>query len=236
MIYRVDPRIFQQYPDFYRGVAVACNVDNTASANVELEHLLSQRIQAIESDPAVSVEHLRIRGWSEVYRTFAFKEAGKLHPSIWHLVHRIRKKKGINFISPLVCISNFISLTYLTPSGLVDASKVVGDLVLGYALGSERFVPIGGGHSSCPCPGEIIYCDSGSGNVMCRAWNNRGGMETAVLPTTQKAIIDVDGLLTVIPREQVEVATCQVAELAQRFCGASTSVYFLSAANPTLEL
>lgn len=236
MIYRVDPRIFDQYPAFYRGVVVASNVDNTASANGELEERLRQRIQAIESDPSVSESHLRIREWSEVYRTFAFKEARKLHPSIWHLVHRIRKKKGINFISPLVCISNLISLTYLTPSGLVDGSKVVGDLVLGYALGSERFVPIGGGQSSCPCPGEIIYCDSGSGNVMCRAWNNRGGMETAVLPTTQNAIIDLDALLTVIPREEVEVATCEVAELAQRFCGASTSVYYLSAANPTLEL
>lgn len=68
-----------------------------------------------------------------------------------------------------MCVSNLISLTYLTPGGLVDASKVTGDLVLGYALGSESFVPIRGGESYSPWPGEIIYCDSGSGNVMCRA-------------------------------------------------------------------
>jgi len=236
MIYRIEPRIFEQYPAFFRGVVVAASVDNTATANAELDQLLRQRAQEIEVDPEISVDHLRIKGWSDVYRTFEFEEARKLHPSIWQLVSRIKKKKTIPFISPLVCISNLISLTYLTPSGLVDASKVIGDLVLGYALGSETFVPIGGGGSCSPWPGEIIYCDSGSGNVMCRAWNNRGGMETAVLPTTQNAIIDVDGLLTVIPREEMEVATCEVAELAQRFCGASTSVYFLSAANPTLEL
>jgi DNA/RNA-binding domain of Phe-tRNA-synthetase-like protein len=234
MIYRIEPRIFEQYPAFFRGVVVASNVDNTAAANAELDQLLRRRTQEIEVDAEISVDHLRIEAWSDVYRTFEFKEARKLHPSIWQLVSRIKKQKTIPFISPLVCISNLISLTYLTPSGLVDASKVIGDLVLGYALGSERFVPIGGGQSSAPWPGEVIYCDSGSGNVMCRAWNNRGGQETAVLATTTTAIIDVDGLLTAIPREEVEAATIAASDLVQRFCGASTTVHFLSSANPTL--
>jgi len=215
---------------------VASNVDNTASANAELDQLLRQRTQEIEIDPKISVDHSRIRAWSDVYRTFEFKEARKLHPSIWQLVSRIKKQKTIPFISPLVCISNLISLTYLTPSGLVDASKVVGDLVLGYALGPESFVPIGGGESCSPWPGEIIYYDNGSGNVMCRAWNNRGGQETAVLATTKTAIIDVDGLLTAIPQAEVEAATIVASDLVQRFCGASTAVHFLSSANPTLVL
>ncbi|MGH9968804.1 MAG: B3/B4 domain-containing protein [Pyrinomonadaceae bacterium] len=234
MIYRIEPKIFAQYPAFVRGVVVASHVNNTSAANVELDQLLRQRTKEIEVDPAVSVDHFRIKAWSDVYRTFEFKEARKLHPSIWQLVGRIKKQKTIPFISPLVCISNLISLTHLTPSGLVDASQVVGDLVLGYALGSESFVPIGGGQSCAPWPGEIIYYDSGSGNVMCRAWNNRGGQETAVLATTKTAIIDVDGLLTAIPREEIETATIAAADLVQRFCGASTTVHFLSSTNPTL--
>ena len=70
---------------------VASNVDNTAEANAELDQLLRRRTQEIEVDPGISVDHLRIRAWSDVYRTFEFKEARRLHPSIWQLVSRIKE-------------------------------------------------------------------------------------------------------------------------------------------------
>lgn len=95
MIYRIEPGIFEQCPAFFRGVVVASNVDNTAAANCELYQLLRKRAQEIEVEPAISVDHSRIRAWSDVYRAFEFREARKLHPSIWQLVSRIKKQKTI---------------------------------------------------------------------------------------------------------------------------------------------
>jgi DNA/RNA-binding domain of Phe-tRNA-synthetase-like protein len=238
MIYRVAPSLLEKFPHFYRGVVVASNIDNTETVHTSLEDLLRQRIQEIEIDGSISIEHPRIKAWHDIYKTFPLKDASKIRPSIAALVRRIRNGKGneIPFISPLVCISNLISLEYLVPSGLIDAERVKGDLVLGYAQGIERFEPPGSDSIISPEPGEIIYYDSGSKAVMCRAWNSRGGKATYILPTTNIAVIDVDGLLTVIPQEEVEAATSKAASLVREHCGAITSIHFLSRANPVLEI
>jgi len=238
MIYRVDPKIFEQYPNFFRGVVVASTVDNTASNHSELDQLLRQRIREIELDESISVHHERIEAWSDIYASFPLKDKRKIQPSVGALVQRIKKGKGadIPFISPLVCISNLISLTHIVPSGLIDAESVQGDLVLGYARGDEVFSPIGSNEILSPEPGEIIYYDSGSKNVMCRAWNSRGGKATFILPTTKIAVIDVDGLLTVISRDEIETATNKIAMLVNKYCSGQMRLCFLNQANQAFEI
>ena len=234
MIYRIDPEILEAFPHFYRGVVVADGIDNsTPSGGLEL--LFRRRIEEVREDETISIDHPRIRAWYDIYRSFPLKDARKIHPSIAVLVRRIKGGKELPFISPLVCISNLISLAYLVPSGLVDPTRVEGDLVLGYAQGTESFTPIGGDEAAPPARGEIIYFDSGSKSVMCRAWNSRGGKATSIQPTTRAAIIDVDGLLTVIPKGELEAALLQAASLLRQYCGASTSIHYLSRKDPWIE-
>jgi DNA/RNA-binding domain of Phe-tRNA-synthetase-like protein len=239
VIYRVEPKVFELVPDFCRGVVVAHDVANTAPANDALERLLRERIEAIERDTEIGHDHPKIKRWGEVYKTFPItKDKGRIEPSVAALVRRIKSGKGaaIPFISPLVCISNLTSLTYLVPSGLIDAGKVEGDLVLGAASGEERFEPISGDGVQSPQPGEIIYYDTGTGAVLCRAWNSRGGKAGMIFPTTRKAIIDVDCLLTAMSYDDIESATNGVARLVEQHCGARTTVHFLSKSNPSLEV
>lgn len=190
-------------------------------------------------DASLTIEHPRIKAWSDAYNLFLSKASvRKMMPSIAALVSRIKSGKGsaLPFISTLVCISNLISLTYLVPSGLVDAEKVAGDLRLGYAQGTERFTAIGSDQISSPEPGEVIYFDNFSNEVICRAWNSRGARATAVMPSTTFAVIDVDGMLTVISKAEIEAATTEIASLVARYCGAITSVHYLNGTNPTLNL
>ncbi|MBI1742884.1 hypothetical protein HYR54_07430 [Candidatus Acetothermia bacterium] len=231
MIYRITPRIFEQFPDFCRGVVVASNIDNSSPANSTLQQLLDQRIGEIATDASISDEHPKIQAWYAVYKTFSIARTKKIKPSIAALVQWIKSGRRIPFISPLVCISNLISLTYLVPSGLVDAEKVTGDLVLAFAQGTEHFSPIGSDETSFPEQDEIIYYDTGSQNVMCRAWNSRGGKATAIQPRTHKAVIDVDGLLSAITRNELEIATHKMASLVTEHCGATANVYFLDKMN-----
>jgi DNA/RNA-binding domain of Phe-tRNA-synthetase-like protein len=237
VIYRVDPKIFEAFPHFYRGVVFATGVDNSSLSQPVLAALLSKRIKDVEADDSISLDHPRIRAWYDVYRSFQSKSSRKLQPSIASLVRRIKNGGGstIRFISPLVCLSNIISLSHLVPSGLIDADRSTGDLMLGYAQGSENFVPIGARDPSPPEPDEIIYYDRGSRNVMCRAWNSRAGQATLVLPSTRRIVLDIDGLLTVIPKDEVDAATDQAASLMREYCAGRTEIAFLSRANPTFH-
>jgi DNA/RNA-binding domain of Phe-tRNA-synthetase-like protein len=237
MKYRIDSKVFELVPRFCRGVIVARSLDNTTVDDPALYQLLREQVGLAETDVEADLDHPRIKAWMEVYKTFpTAKDKGRVEPSVAALVRRIKGGTGdtIPFISPLVCISNLASIKHLVPSGLIDADKIQGDLVLGVARGTERYEPIGREGTAPIEPGEIVYYDSGTGAVLCRAWNSRGGKAGLIQFNTRNAVIDIDGLLTVITRDQIGAAANEVAELLTRHCGARTSVHFLSRSNPEL--
>src|ERR1041384_784780 len=125
MRYRVDPQIFKEFPQFFRGVVVATNVDNTATENPSLLTTLRNRITEIQKDDSVTIDIPRVQAWRDIYSNFPLKDARKIQPSIATLIRRIKGGgKEIPFISPLVCISNLISLLHFAPSGLIDRADI----------------------------------------------------------------------------------------------------------------
>jgi DNA/RNA-binding domain of Phe-tRNA-synthetase-like protein len=235
MIYQIETEIFSSYPFFCRGVVVVSKADNSKTSAPELEALFNSRIETVKNNEEISTEHPRINAWSEIYSHFLIKDARRIRPSVASLVKRIKQGSNIPFISPLVCISNFISLKHLVPSGLIDLNKVEGNLLLGFADGSEKFQPIGDDKTINPVKDEIIYFDTGNKNVMCRAWNSRGGKSTFILPSTKNAVIDVDGLTNVISESEIIEATKAAAELVSKFCDAEVKTYLLNKDNRVIE-
>ncbi len=237
LTYSVDPDIFAAYPSFCRGVAFVSDVDNSATRNIVLQDLLAQKIGAIRNDNAISLDHPRIRAWADVYRSFNLPDAKKIQPSVANLVRRIKKDMvSLPFISPLVCISNLASLTSLVPSGLVDRDKIQGDLRLGYAEGNERFQPFGDDRVVSPTKGEIIYYDTASRMVLCRAWNSKGGKATRIDPETRSAVIDIDGLTDVIGTTEISSATTEIARFVTEQCGGKARTFLLHKDNPSISL
>lgn len=234
MRYQIDSGIFDLAPDFCRAVVMVWGADNTAGSGNSLESDFRRRIASIASDDNISVKHDRIAAWKKLYKRLGLKD---VQPSIAALVRRIKAGNGNNipFISPLVCISNLISLSHLTPGGLVDAARVEGDFVLGLAQGVEIFEPIGGHETMTVPAGEFIYYDSQSLNVMCRGLNSRGGKATCVSPETTNVIIDIDGLLEVVPREELDSAAHSLQELVQQYCGGQTAMRFLDKGSPHFQ-
>ena len=99
MIYRIESTIFENYPDFYRGVVVALDRDNSAPFDAALDQLFRQWIQEVELDESIKEAHPRIKAWSEIYKTFPLKEAGKIRPSVASLVGRVKMGEGTIFHS-----------------------------------------------------------------------------------------------------------------------------------------
>nr|WP_269330599.1 phenylalanine--tRNA ligase beta subunit-related protein [Kineosporia babensis] len=235
-MYTVSPDVFERAPEFERAVVIISDVENSRPAE-ELEVLFRQRLKEIEDDPTLTAGDPRIEAWIAAYRLFPSPQGQRIRPSISSLVRRIKKggSDRIPFISPLVAISNLVSLEYFTPSGLIDADSVTGNLILGPATGNESFTPFGRDEESKIEPGEIIYYDDDSKTVLCRAWNSQGGKATGIQPSTRHAVLDVDCLLPVLNKEELNAASAFAADLAQKYCSARSQVFTLNASNPSFE-
>jgi DNA/RNA-binding domain of Phe-tRNA-synthetase-like protein len=71
--------------------------------------------------------------------------------------------------------------------------------------------------------------------VLTRRWTWRQGNHTLTLPETTAIEFNVDGLPPVTQAD-IGAACAEVAELIQRFCGGTSRIDYLTAANPRISL
>lgn len=237
LTYSVDPGIFDLAPRFCRAVVVAAGVRNAAE-DAGLDARLRARIAAIKEDDSISEAHPRIAAWAEVYRRMPAAPGSRIRPSIGTIVRRLKTSDvgRFPFISSLVAISNLVSMTHLTPGGLIDAARVRGDLRLGFARGDESFLPFGRDAAEVIPAGEIIYFDTAGREVFCRAWNSQGSQSAGIQLDTSAALLDIDALLDLVPRDELEAAAAEAAEAIRRHCGGESRVFYLDASAPAFEV
>jgi DNA/RNA-binding domain of Phe-tRNA-synthetase-like protein len=193
----VDPRIFESFPGYVRHVVVAEGLDNAGSAQVpELEALLRAEEARVREAPEFGdlKAHPRLASWREAFQAFGVNP-NKCPPSVLNLAKRTRSGSPLPFVSPLVCVFNVVSLRHTIPAGGDDLDKVAGGIRLGYAEGSEAYVPLGQpGMTEAPAPGEIVLLDTGTREVFCRAWCWRNGHGSRIEPGTRRVAINIDAL------------------------------------------
>lgn len=212
---RVANEVFDLYPDFYRGIVVVNDMTNQPS-NDSIGRLLEEEIArqaGVDWAP-----DSRIQAWETAHKKFG-SSPGKYPPSIKSLLKRIQSNPSLPFINAAVALFNYLSIKYRLPCGGDDVDTIVGDLVLGRADGTETFWPLGGDREESPVPGEVIYYDSTTGNVMCRRWNWRNGDRTKIEVSTKRVVINVDCLPPVTP-EIGDQARDELARLLREHCRA----------------
>ena len=227
----VEKEIFEKFPDFKRGIVVGRSI-RVEAENQKLDDMLKQMV-AQRSDPSF-LQHSYVLAWDEMHRRFG-SNPNKFPPSIKALLKRTTRGKGIPFINTVVAIFNYISLKYLLPCGGDDADKIKGNLRLGFASGREIFVPLGSNQQENPQPGEVIYYDDATLQVMCRKWNWRNGDFSKITSDTTTVVINVDGAEGV-PEEVVVQARDELAELIHDFCGGNVSTALLHREKPDYNL
>jgi len=110
-----------------------------------------------------------------------------------------------------------------------------GNLVLGIAKGTERFLALCSDQEESPQPGEVIYFDDSNNNVMCRRWNWRNGDQTKIDLETQKIVINVD-CLPPITSGSGKFARDELADLLSTHCKAELETYALHSDCRSVEL
>ena len=86
-----------------------------------------------------------------------------------------------------------------------------------------------------PQPGEVIYYDTATKDVFCRAWCWKNGNRSKLMPETTNAVINVDAMPP-LPLATAEQAAEEVAGLLRRFTGAKTAIHELAAETPRFTL
>lgn len=218
----VDQEIFDRFPKFKRGLIIVSYVENALSDET-ISKILNAEIE--QRTGANLLDHEYVKAWDSMYTNLGVNP-NKFPPSIKSLLKRIVKSGGFPFINSIVALFNYISLAYLIPCGGDDTDRIKGNLRLGISKGNEIFVPLGSMASETPLPGEVIYFDDKTLNVMCRRWNWRNGDFTKIQESTTRLVINIDGI-DLVPRSVIEKAQDELAELLTRQCGAKLTTDLL---------
>jgi tyrosyl-tRNA synthetase len=226
----IESSIFEKFPSFKRGVIIVKNIDNKL-VEKDIESLLLEEIKRKQGQGLIDDE--RVRAWEKAHEEFG-SNPNRFAPSIKSLLKRI-ETDGFPFVNSVVALFNYISIKYTVPCGGDDVDKVKGNLKLGFANGTEKFIGLGSSEEDNPTPGEVIYADDSNGNVMCRRWNWRNGNLTKITPSTKHLVINIDGI-NPVSEETIIEARDELASLLKKYCGAEVEVDLLDKNKPERNL
>lgn len=231
MQYTIEQAVFERFPEFRRVVVVARDVNNGLAVPALAERLRTEETRVRGDEFADFRARPELGAWCEAFRAMGLNP-NRFPPSVVNLVKRVRSGKDLPYINALVTIFNCISLKYLLPCGGDDRNAVQGNLYLGLAKGTETYVPLGQPEvSEIPPAGEVIYYDSATLDVFCRALCWKNGDRSKLTAETTHAVINVDAMMPVsLP--QARTAAEELAGLVRTHTGAVTTIHELSPETP----
>jgi len=221
-----EDSFWELFPGASFGIVVAQNMKSPEEVDpeavAEIAHLLDRANLQAEKHLVSNAlsENAAVRVWREAYRQFKTKRGARC--SIENLLKRVLKGNPVGSISPSVDIYNTVSLRHALPLGGEDIDTFRGDLRLTITEGGDAFTPLGEGAENDPTlPGELAYVDDAG--AVCRCWNWRDGVRTALTDNTGNAFLIVE----CVDPERIEdcrAATEELAQLVEQHLGAAIAV------------
>ena len=230
----ITDTIFDEFPELVLGVVILHGIDNSLN-KAEITDLLRQAETALAGKFGGTpvIEHPFISTWRDAYRKFGAKP--KEYPSsVENLTRRVLNGANIGHINNLVSLYNTVSLRYILPVGGEDLDKIVGDVLLTRAGNDEPAVfLLGEKEARAPHAGEIIYKDEIG--AICRRWNWKEADRTKLTQETKNVFLVIESLPPV-PRDMVETAIRELADLVKLHCGGTVTTAFLDKDNREVKL
>src|ERR1700722_19278465 len=106
MLFKIDPRIFRDYPGVIVGVVAAHNIDNSKSHEA-IKKLFEHELAAVKETIKLErlTEHPHVAPWHNAYKHFGAKPK-KYLPSIENLLRRALNGESFGSINTLVDLYN----------------------------------------------------------------------------------------------------------------------------------
>jgi DNA/RNA-binding domain of Phe-tRNA-synthetase-like protein len=193
-------------------------VDDSTSSFVGHEEEIFIQIRSLISLDAVRDDPM-FRSYRDLYWTFGM-DPTKMRVSSEAVLRRIVKGLNLWRISNIVDIVNLASAYHKIPIGLVDASKLNGDLTIRTAANGELFQRIGG--KTIMCRGrEIVVADEKK--IVCFGYATHDSERTMITKDSQRILVLLYGaevVTTPVMDEALSITTdwikrwldCRVSE------------------------
>src|SRR6185312_10104948 len=134
-----------------------------------------------------------VRRWRQAYKAFGVKKTS-FRSSVERLLRRVIQGEGLPQINTLVDAYNAISVAYRVPAGADDMDLLAPPLAYRYAREGDSFFTLGEDTLAPdpPEPGEVVYADTV--HVLCRRWNWRQDVRSAIRPETRRVTLNIESL------------------------------------------
>lgn len=229
----IDKEIFRSNFTYCRGIVAATNLKNQAEST-KLAAMLQSAIEKAAANPINLGLDDRIVDWDSAHQKVG-SNPNKFPPAHKNLVKRSQKAGAkLPFINNVVAIMNYNSITSVLPVGGDDIDRAGNHLLLRHAVGDETFTPLGSTTPEHPDAGEIIYVVADSNEVMCRRWNWRNSLTTAITEDTTAIVMNIDALGEDSEARAISTRD-RVAEMLIEFCQAEVRTTLLTPEFPIYE-
>jgi len=233
MKFSVDPKIFDTFPGSVIGIVRISDMVNDKNVSEITALLRGEESHQKDILPAEDLGSLpELAAWRDIYRQFG-SNPKDFRSSVESLLRRARTGKPLPDINPLVNLYNFLSLKYHLPAGAEDLEKAQGNIVLGFANGTEEGVALGFDAPESPDPGEVIYTDDAG--FLCRKWNWREADRTKIDMTTKKAVLVLEKAPS-IAVSLLDSALTDAKKLIETHLMAACAIMKLDEEHPSADL
>ena len=230
--FQYDAEILARFPELVGGVILAEDLSNSETPGSLLEAYLNEQHTAlgrIGQTPLGEIESLA--AWRRAFRAFGVNPT-KYRSAPEALLRRLTKKGDIPSINTLVDLGNLVSIRYALPVAILDTRTIQGALMVHFADGSERFMPLGQDEIEHPDLGEAVFSDE-TKRVLARRWCWRQSDDSAATADTTGAVITVEAQHAT-GRVDVESALDALLGLLQRYTGGRYTSAVLDANQPSI--
>jgi DNA/RNA-binding domain of Phe-tRNA-synthetase-like protein len=227
--------LVERFPDFKVAVIVATGLGVPAARAAELDADIARREADCRSAHA-GVDLSAIPGvaaWRSAYKGFGIKKTS-YRSSVERLIKRVLAGDRLPSINGFVDVYNAISLAHGFCVGADDLDRIEPPVAFRFARAGDTFLDMGAepgeDPNDPPKEGEVVLADSR--HVLCRRWNWRQDMRSAISTDTTRALITVQAN----GWGELEPAVDDLVSTMQRHCGGAFTVAIASARRPTVEL
>jgi len=229
----IEKDFWDVFPNAKIGIVICNNIDNTRLDNYKYQEMLDKaQIEALKHLPNTDFSSNEIiQEWREAFQKFKTKKGAR--SSIEALLKRTNKGDNLPTINPLVDIYNSISLKYGLPCGSEDIDRIVGNIRLTKANGSESFITLGSDKSEPPYENEIVYKDDEG--AICRCWNWREAKRTMITEETKNAFV----CLEILDDTKIEVlskALNELVDIVENNLGGKCKIIYLNSVDNIAEI
>jgi DNA/RNA-binding domain of Phe-tRNA-synthetase-like protein len=224
-----------RFPDF----RVAAVVADGLVINIDRSGALDDRIRTAEE--ACRARHAGmdlsaipgVAAWRRAYKGFGIKKTS-YRSSVERLIKRVLAADSLPVINNFVDIYNAVSLEHGFCIGADDLDKIAPPVAFRFSRPGDSFLDMGAeagdDPNDPPKEGEVVLADTG--HVLCRRWNWRQDMRSAITPQTRRALITVQSN----GWGDLEVAASELGSWLSADCDAEVRIAYADANTPTVKI